>query len=92
MLVWKLIRAHPEHTPVLYGTEGTVAKTSFALDPSSEWCIIYWFSNGQESFGKLLKNTQFLDLLRSRMQTVPGRSKEWISFLQLPWCQAGDDG
>lgn len=76
----------------LYATEGAVAKTPFALDPSTEWCISYWISNGHESLGKLLKNTQFLDLLRSRKQTVPGRSKEWVSFPQLPWCRVRDDG
>lgn len=37
LLVWKLIRAHPVHTPVLYGTRGKVAKMPFPLGPSSEW-------------------------------------------------------
>ena len=38
LLLWKLIRAHWEHTaPVLYGTLGKVAKMTFPLGPSAEW-------------------------------------------------------
>lgn len=85
------IRAHPEHTPILYGTRGKVAKPSFALDPSTEWCnLLVPNPNGHECSWELLKNANSWPCPDLRKQAVPARSKESVFLLQLPWYQVGE--
>ena len=72
VLIWKLIKAYPAHTPVLEGTRGKVAKMPFSLGPSAGWynLVVPWSKWTSDQFSSVSQSC--LTLCDPMNRNTPG--------------------